>query len=322
LAAARAGAALLRLPLYRYLGGVATRVLPVPMFNVLNGGKHADNNVDIQEFMIMPVGAADFPSALRMAVEVFHTLKKVLHSQGLNTSVGDEGGFAPNLSSNEAALEILVEAIEKCGYKAGKDLVLALDVAATELYEEGKYKLRGEGLEMTADELIAFYEKLVRAYPIASIEDGLYEEDWTGWENLSASLGNRLQLVGDDLFVTNSSRLQEGVRRGVANSILVKLNQIGTLSETLETIETAKKSGYTSVISHRSGETEDTFIADLAVAAGTGQIKTGAPSRVDRVAKYNRLLRIAEELGHEALFPGKEIFLRRAGRRGDRADSL
>lgn len=308
LAVARAAASASGLPLYRYIGGAAARVLPVPMLNVLNGGKHADNNIDIQEFMVMPVGAPDFTTALRMGAEIFHALKKLLKKQGLNTAVGDEGGFAPNLSSNEAALEVIVEAIAKAGYHAGDDVLLALDVAATELYEDKKYKLRGEGLEMSSGEIITYYKRLVSKYPILSLEDGLDEDDWDGWQELSATFGKEVQLVGDDLFVTNPKRLGKGIKRNIANSILIKLNQIGTLTETIDTIEMAKKAGYTAVISHRSGETDDTFIADLAVASGAGQIKTGAPSRIDRVAKYNQLLRIEEELGDDALFPGKEVF--------------
>ncbi|MGI6096827.1 MAG: phosphopyruvate hydratase [Dethiobacteria bacterium] len=308
LAVARAAASVVNLPLYRYLGGVGARILPVPMFNVLNGGKHADNNVDIQEFMIMPVGAPDFHTALRMGTEVFHALKKILKKQGLNTAVGDEGGFAPSLSSNETALEVLVDAISGAGYEPGSDIFLALDVAATELYEDGKYKLRGEGLEMTAAELVGYYKKLFAKYPILSLEDGLDEEDWDGWQELTAEFGEKVQLVGDDIFVTNPGRLQSGIKRKVGNSILIKLNQIGTLTETLETIRIAKNAGYKTIISHRSGETDDTFIADLSVATGAGQIKTGAPSRIDRVAKYNQLLRIEEELGDAALFLGKQLF--------------
>lgn len=308
MALARAASELLGLPLYRYLGGTSAHILPVPMFNILNGGQHADNNVDIQEFMIMPVGAPDYPHGLRMAVEVFHHLKKVLQAKGLSTGVGDEGGFAPHLDSNEAALEVIVEAIGAAGYKPGEDLVLALDVAATEIYRDGKYHLEGDGLTLTAAEMVDYYSRLVEKYPIASIEDGMSEEDWDGWVALNAALGEKIQLVGDDVFVTNVQRLAKGIELRAANSILIKLNQIGTVTETLAAIEMAKRAGFTSVISHRSGETEDTFIADLAVATGAGQIKTGAPSRTDRVAKYNQLLRIAEELEDVAIWPGSSVF--------------
>ncbi|MGI6366015.1 MAG: phosphopyruvate hydratase [Bacillota bacterium] len=308
MAVARAAADLLGLPLYRYLGGAGAHLLPVPMLNILNGGKHADNNVDIQEFMVMPVGAENFAQGLRMATEVFHHLKKVLKDRGLNTAVGDEGGFAPNLESNEAALAAIVEAIQAAGYKPGEDLVLALDVAATEIYSDGKYHLAGEGRSFTSRELVEFYRDLVEKYPIISIEDGMAEEDWDGWVALNEALGNKVQLVGDDVFVTNVRRLAKGIELGAANSILIKLNQIGTVTETLAAIEMAKRAGYTAVISHRSGETEDTFIADLAVATGAGQIKTGAPSRTDRVAKYNQLLRIEEELDRTAAWPGKGAF--------------
>ena len=308
MAVARAAADLLGLPLYRYLGGTTAHILPVPMLNILNGGKHADNNVDIQEFMVMPVGAPDFRTGLRMATEVFHSLKKVLKGRGLNTSVGDEGGFAPNLESNEAALQAIVEAIEAAGYKPGQDVVLALDVAATEIYMDGKYHLAGEGRSLTPAELVNYYSQMTEKYPIISIEDGMAEEDWDGWADLTKALGKKVQLVGDDLFVTNVPRLAKGIELGTCNSILIKLNQIGTVTETLAAIETAKRAGYTAVISHRSGETEDTFIADLAVATGAGQIKTGAPSRTDRVAKYNQLLRIEEELGNTAAWPGRAAF--------------
>lgn len=308
MAVARAAADYLGLPLYCYLGGAAARVLPVPMLNILNGGMHADNNVDIQEFMVLPLGAPDFRTALRMATEVFHSLKKVLKARGLNTGVGDEGGFAPNLESNEAALQAIVEAIKTAGYEPGRDISLALDVAATELYWEGSYHLAGEGRSFTASELVAYYRQLVASYPIISIEDGMAEEDWQGWALLTEALGAKTQLVGDDLFVTNVRRLAKGIELGVCNSILVKLNQIGTVTETLAAIEKAKQASYTAVISHRSGETEDTFIADLAVATGAGQIKTGAPSRTDRVAKYNQLLRIEEELGETAIYLGREAF--------------
>jgi enolase len=312
MAVAKAAANALGLPLYRYLGGVNARLLPVPQMNILNGGKHADNNVDIQEFMVVPVGADSFAQALRMGTEVFHHLKKVLKSQGLNTSVGDEGGFAPNLSSNEAALEVIVQAIEAAGYKAGSDIVLALDVAANEMYRDGNYHLTGEGLQKTAAGMVDYYEKLVDSYPIVSIEDGLAEDDWEGWKLLTQTLGAKIQLVGDDLFVTNMTRLQKGIDSGTANAILIKLNQIGTVTETMDCIALARNHGYNTVISHRSGETDDVTIADLAVAVGAGQIKTGAPSRVDRVAKYNQLLRIEEELGENALFAGNSPFALKA----------
>jgi len=310
LAVAKAAADELGIPLYQYIGGVNAKVLPVPMMNILNGGEHADNNVDIQEFMVMPVGAVNFREALRMGAEVFHNLKAVLKEKGLNTAVGDEGGFAPNLSSNEEALKTIIEAIERAGYEPGKDVVLALDVAATELYNQEKniYVLAGEGRELTSDEMIDYYAELVEKYPIISIEDGLAEEDWDGWKKLTERLGNKIQLVGDDLFVTNTSRLKKGIELGVANSVLVKLNQIGTLTETLNTIEMAKTHGYTAVISHRSGETEDSTIADLAVATNAGQIKTGAPSRTDRTAKYNQLLRIEDMLGYVSEYRGKDVF--------------
>ncbi|NLY77505.1 MAG: phosphopyruvate hydratase [Tissierellia bacterium] len=310
LAVAKAAADELGIPLYQYIGGVNAKVLPVPMMNILNGGEHADNNVDIQEFMVMPVGAVNFREALRMGAEVFHNLKAVLKEKGLNTAVGDEGGFAPNLSSNEEALKTIIEAIERAGYEPGKDVVLALDVAATELYNQEKniYVLAGEGRELTSDEMIGYYAELVEKYPIISIEDGLAEEDWDGWKKLTERLGNKIQLVGDDLFVTNTSRLKKGIELGVANSVLVKLNQIGTLTETLNTIEMAKTHGYTAVISHRSGETEDSTIADLAVATNAGQIKTGAPSRTDRTAKYNQLLRIEDMLGYVSEYRGKDVF--------------
>ncbi|MDP3388032.1 MAG: phosphopyruvate hydratase [Eubacteriales bacterium] len=298
------------LPLYQYLGGPGARTLPVPMMNILNGGEHADNNVDIQEFMVMPVGAESFKEALRMGAEIFHNLKKVLQSRGLNTSVGDEGGFAPNLTSNEEALSTIVEAIKVSGYEPGKDILLAVDVAASGLYdkETGKYVLKGEGKEFTTEGIIDYYEDLVNRYPIISIEDGLDEEDWDGWKLMTDRLGSRIQLVGDDLFVTNTERLARGIDNGITNSILIKLNQIGSITETLETIEMAKKAGFTTVISHRSGETTDHTIADLAVAVNAGQIKTGAPSRADRVAKYNQLLRIEEMLGTAALYKGMDTF--------------
>jgi len=307
LACARGVAETLDLPLYRYIGGTNARTLPVPMMNILNGGKHADNNVDFQEFMIAPFGAPRFSEALRMGVETFHSLKSVLHKKGYNTAVGDEGGFAPNLRSNDEAIEVILEAIEKAGYKAGTDIGLALDIAASEMYEKDKkvyrfFKSSKEG--KTAAEMVDFFKKWCKQYPIVSIEDGLDENDWEGWEVLTSALGDRIQLVGDDVFVTNTKRLARGIERGVANSILIKVNQIGTLTETLDTIEMAKKAGYTNVISHRSGETEDTTIADIAVAVNAGQIKTGSLSRTDRIAKYNQLLRIEEELGTAALFPG------------------
>ena len=310
IAVARAAASALGLPFYRYLGGVNACLLPVPMMNILNGGKHADNNVDVQEFMILPVGGRDFRDSLRMGTEVYHHLKKVLNEMGLSTSVGDEGGFAPNLTSNEDSLQIIVKAIEAAGYVPGEDVVLALDVAATELYENGVYQLRGEGLEMTSEKLIAYYDNLLSRYPIVSIEDGLAEEDWEGWREMTVALGHKVQLVGDDNFVTNPVRLQRGIEEGIANSILIKMNQIGTVTETLETIKLALTNGYSCVISHRSGETEDTALADLAVAVNAGFVKTGAPARSERVAKYNRLLRIEEGLGKAACFPGKNILRR------------
>ena len=302
LAVAKAAADSVGLPLYRYLGGVGARLMPAPMMNILNGGKHADNNVDIQEFMVIPMSADSVRTAIRIGAEIFHNLRKVLKSRGYNTAVGDEGGFAPNLKSNEEALDSIVVAIRKAGYEPGKDVFLALDVAATELYEDGKYQFKSTGQSLTTDETISFYEKLTANYPVISIEDGLAEDDWEGWANLTKALGDKIQLVGDDIFVTNKERLARGIREGVGNSILVKVNQIGTLTETLETVEMAMKAGYTTVISHRSGETEDTTIADLAVALNAGQIKTGAPSRTDRVAKYNQLIRIEEELGEAAVY--------------------
>ena len=303
MAAARAAAQSVGLPLYRYLGGVGARQMPVPMMNILNGGKHADNNIDIQEFMIMPVGAENFAAALRMGVEVFHNLKKVLNKRGLNTAVGDEGGFAPNLGSTEEALAVIIEAVEKAGYRPGEDVALALDAAATEFYKEGRYVL--EGRTLTVEEMVDFYALLAAKYPLLSIEDGLAEDDWEGWKKLTSRLAGKLQVVGDDIFVTNTSLLQKGIQMGVANSILIKVNQIGTLTETMEAIEMAERAGYTAIISHRSGETEDVFIADLAIAANTGLIKTGATSRTDRVAKYNQLLRIEEYLGDTALYKGR-----------------
>ncbi|AQS59151.1 phosphopyruvate hydratase [Desulforamulus ferrireducens] len=308
LAVAKAAANYCGLPLYQYIGGINAKELPVPMMNILNGGAHADNNVDIQEFMILPAGAHSFSEGLRMGAEIFHNLKAVLKGRGLNTAVGDEGGFAPNLKSNEEALTVIIEAIEKAGYKPGQDVFLGLDVAATELYKDGKYILEGEGVTYTSDEMIDFYQRLVDKYPVITIEDGLSEDDWEGWAKLTRALGKKIQLVGDDLFVTNTERLAKGIKSGVANSILIKVNQIGTLTETLDAIEMAKRAGYTAVVSHRSGETDDTTIADLAVAANAGQIKTGAPSRTDRVAKYNQLLRIEEELGELARYRGREVF--------------
>jgi enolase len=308
LAVAKAAAAAFALPLYQYIGGINSKELPVPMMNILNGGEHADNNVDIQEFMVMPVGAKSFAEALQMGAEVFHSLRSVLRGQGLNTAVGDEGGFAPNLKSNEQALAVIIEAIEKAGYRPGEDVGLALDVAATEMLKDGKYVFAGEGVERTTGEMIDFYASLLDKYPIFSIEDGLSEEEWDGWKELTNRLGKRVQLVGDDLFVTNTERLSKGISLGVGNSILVKVNQIGTLTETLDAIEMAKRAGYTAVISHRSGETEDNTIADIAVATNAGQIKTGAPSRSDRVAKYNQLLRIEEGLADLAIYRGKATF--------------
>jgi enolase len=309
LACAKAAASYLSLSLYRYLGGVYAHQLPVPMMNILNGGKHADNNVDMQEFMVVPVGAPSFREALRMGAEVFHQLKAILKDKKDNTAVGDEGGFAPNLRSNEEALVLIVDAITQAGYTPGDDVAIALDPAASEFYHGGAYILQAEKQQKrTASEMVAFYEDLVSRYPILSIEDGLAEDDWEGWRELTARLGGRVQIVGDDLFVTNRERLSRGIAEGVANSILIKLNQIGTLTETLSAIEMAKKAGYTAVISHRSGETEDTTIADVAVATNVGQIKTGSTSRTDRVAKYNQLLRIEEELGEQGVFPGKMAF--------------
>jgi len=295
--------------LYRYLGGVAGKTLPVPMLNVLNGGAHADNNVDVQEFMIVPYGMKSFADALRAAAEIFQTLKKVLHDRSLSTSVGDEGGFAPNVKSNAEAIELLLEAIHQAGYKVGAQVALALDVASSEFFDDGKYIFKkSDGRPRERDELVSLYEEWVRQYPIISIEDGFAEDDWEGWRMMSQALGQKIQLVGDDLFVTNKARLQKGIESGVANSILVKVNQIGSLTETLETMKLAKTSGYTTVISHRSGETEDVTIADLAVATNAGQIKTGAPCRGERTAKYNQLLRIEEELGRRAVYAGKGAF--------------
>jgi enolase len=309
LACARAASRDCRLPLYRYLGGPMANVLPVPMMNILNGGAHAANNVDFQEFMVMPVGATRFTEGLRMGVEIFHSLKKVLTSMGKSTSVGDEGGFAPDLSSNEEALEVILTAIEKAGYRPGEDVVLALDVAASEMYREGEYVFhKSSGENLTAGEMVEFYSGWCEKYPIRSLEDALDENDWDGWKQLTDSLGDRIQLVGDDIFVTNTERLRRGIESGTANAILIKVNQIGTLTETLEAIEMANRAGFNSVMSHRSGETEDTFIADLAVATGVGQIKTGSASRTDRVAKYNQLLRIEESLGETARYPGNSIW--------------
>lgn len=308
MAVAQASAADLNLPLYRYLGGFNARMLPVPMMNILNGGKHADNTVDIQEFMVVPHGAASFREALRMGAEVFHNLKTVLKGKGLATTVGDEGGFAPNVATNEEAIGLIVDAIEKAGYAPGSQISVAIDVAASELLNGDKYVFGGEGVTRTSDELIAYYESLIEKYPIISLEDGLSEDDWEGWAKLTATLGSRVQLVGDDLFVTNTERLSKGIAEAVGNSILVKVNQIGTLTETFACIEMAKTAGYTSVISHRSGETEDVTIADIAVATNAGQIKTGAPSRTDRVAKYNQLLRIEESLGSAAIYAGAIAF--------------
>jgi enolase len=308
LAAAHAQAAEEGLPLWRYLGGEQARVLPVPMMNVLNGGAHADNKVDFQEFMVVPCGAPSFSECLRMGAEVFHALKRTLHERGLSTAVGDEGGFAPDLASNEDALKMLVAGIEAAGYRPGEDVAIALDPAASELYSDGSYVLEHEGRTLSAGELSSYWADLCARYPIVSIEDGMDEEDWSGWKALTDRIGANVQLVGDDLFVTNTERLQRGIEAGVANSILLKVNQIGTLTETLEAIALAREAGYSAVMSHRSGETEDVTIADLAVATGCGQIKTGAPSRSDRVAKYNQLLRIEEQLGDDAQFPGRSVF--------------
>lgn len=315
LACAKLGAEVLGLPLYQYIGGTNAHTLPMPMMNILNGGKHADNSVNIQEFMVMPTGAKTFSEALKMCVEVFHNLKSVLKENGLSTAVGDEGGFAPNLKSDEDAFKFIVEAIKRAGYEPKKDVCIAVDAASTEMYdeakkigEEGKYYFWKSKKLFTVDEMVDFWEKMVEKYPIVSLEDGLAEEDWTSWEKMTEKLGDKIQLVGDDLFVTNTKRLKKGIELGVSNSILIKLNQIGTLTETLDAIEMAKQAGMTAVVSHRSGETEDTTIADVAVATNAGQIKTGAPSRTDRVAKYNQLLRIEEELGDEALYLGKNAF--------------
>lgn len=310
MAVARAASEELGMPLYRYIGGANAKILPVPMMNILNGGEHADNNVDIQEFMVMPVGASSWKEALRMGAEIFHALKSVLSAKGLNTAVGDEGGFAPNLSSNEEALKSIMEAIEKAGYKAGEEVKIAMDAAASSFYNKEKnlYVLAGEGKELTSEEIVALYEEWVAKYPIISIEDGLDENDWDGFKLMTEKLGKKIQIVGDDLFVTNTQKLAQGIEKGIANSILIKLNQIGTITETLDAIEMAKRAGYTAVISHRSGETEDTTIADLAVATNAGQIKTGAPSRTDRVAKYNQLIRIEDELEGISQYRGMDSF--------------
>ncbi|NLN93826.1 MAG: phosphopyruvate hydratase [Candidatus Hydrogenedens sp.] len=308
LAVARASAAALEIPLYNYIGGVNAYTLPVPMMNILNGGEHADNNVDVQEFMVMPAGACCFREALRMGTEVFHALKSVLKDAGLNTAVGDEGGFAPSLNSNVEAIEVILKAIKLAGYTAGEDIFIALDPAASEFYKDGKYVLGAENVSLSSEEMVAYWADWVNKYPIISIEDGLHENDWGGWKALTDSIGDKTQLVGDDLFVTNVEYLSRGIKEGVANSILVKVNQIGTLSETLDACQMAHRAGYTTVMSHRSGETEDSTIADIAVAINAGQIKTGSASRSDRTAKYNQLLRIEEELGDEAYYPGKAAF--------------
>ena len=307
MAAAHTGSIVTGRPLYHYLGGGSAKILPVPMMNILNGGTHADNTVDIQEFMVFPFGARTFSEALRMGTEIFHHLKSVLKSKGMNTAVGDEGGFAPNLSSNEAAVEMILEAIEKAGYRSGKDIYLALDVAASELYENGKYNLESEGRLLSSEEMVEYFGSLVNKYPIVSIEDGLHEDDWAGWQHLTAELGTKIQIVGDDLTVTNMTRLQRAIDENSMNSILIKLNQIGTVTETIQAVEMAKNAGYGVVISHRSGETEDTTIADLSVAMGMGQIKTGSASRTDRICKYNQLLRIEEELGSSASLAGMGV---------------
>ena len=310
MAVAIASAKALRMPLYKYLGGTNAKILPTPMMNILNGGSHADNTVDIQEFMIMPVGADNFREGLRMGAEIFHELKAVLKEKGMNTAVGDEGGFAPNLATNEDAIRAILEAVERAGYEAGKDIKIALDVAASEFYdsERDNYNLTGEGVVRTADEMVDYYEMLCEKYPVISIEDGLAEDDWKGWKILTERLGNRIQLVGDDLFVTNTKRLSEGIEKGIANSILIKVNQIGTLTETFDAIEMAKKAGYTAVVSHRSGESEDTTIADIVVGLNAGQIKTGSLSRTDRIAKYNQLLRMEERLGDAGQYAGLDAF--------------
>jgi enolase len=314
MAVARAAASSQKIPLYRYLGGESASLLPVPMMNILNGGSHADNSVDVQEFMVVPIGAGNFADALRMGAEVFHTLKNVLKKKGYSTAVGDEGGFAPNLKSNEEALEVILEAITQAGYRPEDDIALALDPAASEFFDAGKHKYifkKSDNSERAPEQMVKFWADWVRQYPVISIEDGLAEDDWEGWQLMTDSLGHKIQIVGDDLFVTNTERLGRGIQEGIANSILIKVNQIGTLTETLDAIRMAASAGYTSVVSHRSGETEDTFISDLVVATGAGQIKTGSASRTDRIAKYNQLLRIEEELGQEAVFSGKKAFRRR-----------
>ena len=308
MAVAKAAANYVGLPLYQYLGGTNAHELPVPMMNILNGGSHADNNVDIQEFMIMPVGAKSFSECLRMNVEIYHALKGILKAKGLSTGLGDEGGFAPNLESNAEALDVIMEAIAKAGYKAGKDIMLAMDVAASEFYKDGKYHMLAEGAPKTSTQMVNYLADLVAKYPIISIEDGLAEDDWKGWAALTKKLGDKVQLVGDDLFVTNAARLQMGIVKGVANAILIKVNQIGTLTETFRAVELAKRHGYTAIVSHRSGETEDVTMSDIAVALNAGQIKSGAPARTDRVAKYNQLLRIEEDLGPAATYGGMEVF--------------
>jgi len=310
LATAKAASTSLCIPLYGYIGGVNANTLPVPMMNIINGGAHADNSLDLQEFMIMPVSTEDFNNAIRMGVEIFHHLKAILKKKGLNTAVGDEGGFAPSLKTNEEAIELIMAAINAAGYKPGKDVLIALDAASSEFYDTSKkvYNLKGEGKSLSSEKMIDYYERLIKAYPIISIEDGLSENDWKGWKGLTERLGKKVQLVGDDLFVTNTKILAKGIAEGIANAILIKVNQIGTLTETLEAIEMAKKAGYTAIISHRSGETEDATIADIAVATNAGQIKTGSASRTDRIAKYNQILRIEEELGETAQFLGKEVF--------------
>ena len=308
LAVAKAASNALNLPLYQYIGGVNAHTLPVPMMNILNGGKHADSNVDLQEFMVMPVGAPSFSEALRMGTEVFHALRKVLKGRGLSTGYGDEGGFAPNLKSNEEAIEVIIQAIVDAGFTAGGDMYIAIDAAATELFEDGKYNLAGEGRVLTGAEMVDYYARWIDKYPIISIEDGFSEDDWASWKQVTERVGGHVQLVGDDLFVTNTTRLERGIAEGCANSILIKVNQIGTLTETLDAIEMAKRAGYTAVVSHRSGETEDATIADIVVATNAGQIKTGAPNRTDRVAKYNQLLRIEEELDEVAMFAGRKGF--------------
>lgn len=313
LACARAAAEAWGLPLYRYLGGVEARLLPVPLMNVLNGGRHADNDLDVQEFMIAPINAPTFAEALRMGVEVYHHLRAVLRERGLSTAVGDEGGFAPAVRTSREALDLLVEAISRAGYQAGRDVALALDVAASELWADGRYRFRGEGVERSRAEMMEMYGELLQAYPVISLEDPFGEEDWEGWKQAAGTLGSRVQLVGDDLFVTNPARLRRGIEQGVANAILIKVNQIGTLTETLQAVRMARAAGWNAIVSHRSGETEDTTIADLAVATGCGQIKTGAPCRSERVAKYNRLLRIEEELAAAARFAGREAFGRWGG---------